>query len=366
MSNGDVDEERSERRKRAVDVIVRAVTTGIFILSIFLNVVFLIVIIVLVSLLGTAKYKDVAAAGYRKVYEDSGPFVSRGMKNELAIVYLSGFITEARTHSRVLEYSEDPVSAVKNRLDIIEEDENIKGVLLVIDSPGGSVTASDALYRAIVKFKEKTGLPVISMMKQIAASGGYYVAAATDYIVAQPTTVTGSIGVIMFNFNIKGLMDKYGVEYIAIKTGKYKDILSPFKQSEEDEISWMQDIVEQMHEQFINAVEQGRPNLSREEILALSDGRVYLAKDALRLGLIDEVGYFEDAVSILSERSRILEPTIIEFEKERTLRDFLGRVVLRLRPGNLADIFNIDRYIYEESYNPYGIYFLWDGILNTR
>jgi protease-4 len=212
-----------------------------------------------------------------------------------------------------------------------------------------------------LNFKEETGLPVITVAKQVAASGAYYIAAATDYIVAYPTTIVGSIGVIMYNFNITGLMDKYGVEYIAIKTGKYKDLMSPFKETDREEISWMQDIVDQMLEQFIDVVASGRANLTRNKIMSFADGRVYIAQDALEAGLIDEIGYFEDAVNILASRVGVEEPAIVEFQKERNLKDIFSWALINIRPKSLADIVN-----YNEQINPYGMYFLWDGVLTSR
>lgn len=366
-----MDAERSRenggaRKKHTIDVIVRAVATGIFILSIFLNVAFIVVIVVLGSLLGATKYRDTLSTGYKKVYTEGGSFVSKVSRHEIALLYLTGMISEMSSGRGVFDYSEDPVSAITNRLQAVREDEKIRGVLLVIDSPGGSVTASDHLYREIVRFREETGVPVVTMMKQIAASGGYYVAAASDYIVAQPTTVTGSIGVIMFNFNVKGLMDKFGVEYIAIKTGKYKDLMSPFKAAEEEEISWMQIIVDQMLEQFVDAVQKGRKNLSREQVLELTDGQIFIAKDALRLGLIDEIGYMESAVRVLSQMAGVTDPVIVEFERERVLRDIFGWMRLRLRPLSISEVLGPYISNYREVLRPYEVYYLWEGFMNMQ
>ena len=361
MYNSEKIRKENERPKRSFDTIIKAVATGIFILSIFLNIVFVVLIIILGSALGAVKYKDKEESGYRKVYTENGHLTSKGMMNEFAVVRINGIITEYDRNNRVFEYSENPVSAVTNRLNIIKKDNNIKGVLLVIESPGGAVTASDILWHAVLKFKEETGLPIITIMKQVAASGAYYIAAATDYIIAYPTTITGSIGVIMYNFNIKGLMDKYGVEYVAIKTGEYKDLMSPFKETDEEELSWMQDVVDQMLERFIDAVISGRKNLTRSKILELADGRVYIAKDALENGLIDEIGYFEDAVDILSERSGVTNPNLVEYQRERNIRDIFGWVLSEFRPGSITDVLN-----YDEGINRYGMFFLWDGVLTTR
>jgi protease-4 len=376
---------KEEVKRRSIDVIVRAVATGIFILSIFLNVIFLILIIFLSSLLGSEKYRDVAKIGYRKVYQEDGFPSSKAPRDEIALIHLTGMITEASPGS-VFDYAEDPVSAVKNRLKAVKRDEKIRGVLLVIDTPGGSTSASDLLYREVMQFKKDTGLPVVTMMRQIAASGGYYVAVATDYIVAEPTTLTGSIGVIMFHFNVKNLMEKFGVEYIAIKTGKHKDILSPFKEIETEELAWMQDIVEQMLDQFIDAVATGRKNLSRERILEFTDGRIYIAKDALELGLIDEIGYLDTAVSVLAQRAGVSEPNVVEFERERSIRQLLSLMRVQMKHRSVLELLCERRFrdaellrageysswnFHPEDYSPgdfspIKIFYLWDGVIGMH
>jgi protease-4 len=123
----------------------------------------------------------------------------------------------------------------------------------------------------------------------------------------------------------------------------------------------MQDIVDQMLEQFIDVVATGRTNLTRNEIMNFADGRVYIAQDALEAGLIDEIGYFEDAVNVLAERAGVEEPAVIEFQKERNLKDIFNWALINIRPRSLVDIVN-----YNEQKNPYGMYFLWDGVLTSR
>jgi protease-4 len=226
----------------------------------------------------------------------------------------------------------------------------------VIESPGGGITASDILYREIRKFEDETGLPVVALLKQVAASGAYYVASACDYILAYPTTITGNIGVIMYHFNFNGLMNKYGVKYVAIKSSENKDLMSPFKGVDEKELAWMQDIVDQMLEKFIDAVDEGRTGLTRSEVEKLADGRLYVANDALGNGLIDEIGYFDNAVRVLSDRAGIVSPAIIKYRKERSFRDVFGWVALNVKPKTFMDI--LER---EQNIRSYGMYYLWEG-----
>jgi protease-4 len=349
---------RKERRfftSPAVSAIVKIVAVGIFTLSLAISTLLVIFIIV-----GAAAVSgggpDRSYAGYQKFYVDEHKLSLKSeTASEIAVIHINGVITEYDQRSTFLEYIENPVDGVRNRLDIIRMDDNVQGVLLVVDSPGGGVTASDVLYNHVMGFREETGIPVVTFMKQVAASGAYYVAAASDAIVAYPTTITGSIGVIMYSFNFSGLMEKYGVEYVPIKTSERKDSLSPFKPVEQTEVAWMQTIVDQMLDRFVDAIDAGRDNLSRDEVAALADGRIYIAAEAQELGLIDQVGYFDDAVVVLTDMAGIEDPVLVEFEREMHFRDIIGRVRLHL-PRSILD----DRIMRQGNLE---LYYLWDAVL---
>jgi protease-4 len=347
--------ERKRKSRRSLDVIVRAVATGIFIASLFLNVLFL-AVIVLIAAAGAVKERTLEEAGYRKVYSREYASSPRGAGSELAVIPLSGFISDRDTGGSFFGYTENSVSAVVNRLNLIRKDREVKGVLLLVDSPGGGVTASDVIYHAVREFKAETGLPVVTLMKGTGASGAYYVASASDYIVAYPTTITGSIGVILFSFNVKGLMDKYGVKYVTIKSGGFKDLISPFKGVDDEELAWMQRIVDRMNEQFVSAVAEGRKNLSYGQVKKLSDGKIYIADEALKAGLIDKVGYFRDAVNALAERAGVVSPNVVEYQREKGLRDMFRVSAHLFKPRSVFDLAGM-----EGELGPYGLYFLWEG-----
>jgi len=364
--------ERIKRsKKRSLDVVVRAVATGIFVASLSLNVVFLVLVLILAAAAGAVKDRGLEQSRYRKVFHRDSSSSSRTAGNELAVVRISGVISEYGADAGLFGYGEDSVSAVLNRLSMIKRDESVKGVLLLIESPGGTVTASDVIYHAVREFKEETGTPVVTMMKGTATSGAYYVAAASDYIVAYPTTITGSIGVILYSFNFKGLMDKYGVKYVAVKTGEFKDIMSPFKGIDGAELAYMQTIVDRMLEQFVSAVAGGRKNLSVERVKKLADGRIYIAGDAVALGLIDATGYFKDAVEALAERAGIAAPIVVEFESQRGIMSYFKAAAARLKPrsffdrpvSDLAPFFG--RAAPDGSMPAHGetggLYYLWEG-----
>ena len=199
-----------------VVAIVKVVAVGIFTVSLLISLTFIVLLIVGAAAVSGGR-DERNYAGYRKTPVDSRPSSFKtGSASQLAVLYVEGIITEYDQRDVLFGYPENPVSGVKNRLDLIRSDPAVKGVLLVIDSPGGGVTASDVLHRHLVRFKEETGIPIVALMKEVAASGGYYVAVACDEIVAYPTAITGSIGVILYSFNFSGLMEKYGVEYVAV------------------------------------------------------------------------------------------------------------------------------------------------------
>jgi protease-4 len=176
-----------------------------------------------------------------------------------------------------------------------EKDEKIKAVILKIDSPGGSVTASDILFSEIEGFKKRTGAKVVVALMGVAASGAYYISLPADHILAHPTTVTGSIGVIFARPKVTGLMEKIGVAVEVNKSGADKDMGSPFRQTSAAEQKIFQDLTDRLGKRFVDLVARQR-KLGPEVVARISTARVYLASEALALGLVDEIGYLENAV----------------------------------------------------------------------
>ena len=188
------------------------------------------------------------------------------------------------------------VARVFERLERAAADPAVKAVILRLDTPGGEVTASDIVYHEILRFKERTGRPVIGLMMSVAASGGYYIASACDVIIAHPSTLTGSIGVISIFPSVESLMAKVGVKVNVIKSGPVKDSGSPFRDMTEDEKKIFQGIIDEYYEGFLTVVARGRKGKIKDaDLRTIADGRVYTAPQALKLGLVDGLGYFEDA-----------------------------------------------------------------------
>lgn len=205
--------------------------------------------------------------------------------SRVGLVELNGVILDSRRMVRQLER--------------MEESDAIKAVVLRVDSPGGGVAASQEIYEAVKSFRE-SGKPIIVSMGTVAASGGYYVACGADSILANPGTTTGSIGVIMEIPNFTGLLEKLGVRFSVIKSGKFKDIGSPYRSMTSEERAQLQTYIDDAYSQFVTVVSESR-KLSREQVLAYADGRVFTGQQALERQLIDGIGDYQDAIGLAAE-----------------------------------------------------------------
>jgi protease-4 len=187
------------------------------------------------------------------------------------------------------------VPDIVSQLRLAEKDKDIGAVVIKINSPGGSVTASDVLYHELKTFKEKTGVKMVAVFMGIAASGGYYIALPADRIVAHPTTITGSVGVIFLQPKVEGLMEKLGVGVDVSKSGDKKDMGSPFRASTAEETRLLQDLTDQLGRRFMDLLTRHR-QVSPEALAEIRTARIFLADEARQLGLVDRIGYVEDAI----------------------------------------------------------------------
>jgi len=211
---------------------------------------------------------------------------------------------------------------IVNELNDYAEDGSIKAIVLRIDSPGGGVVPSQEIFNA-VKHAKKEGKKVVVSMGSVAASGGYYIAAAADKIVANPGTLTGSIGVKMEFANVEKLLDKIGVKGMVVKAGQYKDIGSPFREMTEPEKKLLQDVIDDVHDQFIEAVSEGR-GIPKADVTAIADGRIFTGRQALSLKLVDQLGDLEDTIKLAGELAGIKgKPNIVEKKKKIPFLDYL-------------------------------------------
>lgn len=251
-----------------------------------------------------------------KTVEGSGPA-------KILLMDLSGVISEeplvslGGSHPRV-----SLLARFREELQKAEEDERIRALVLRINSPGGTVTASDILYREISVFKERRKIPVIATIMDVGASGGYYVALAADAIVAHPTSITGSIGVMMLTLNAEGLLRKVGVTPLTIKSGEKKDMGAPFRGLTEEERAIFQSVIDDLHSRFVSLISKER-RLPEERVRALADGRIYTAQRALELGLVDRVGYLEEGVELAKRAAGTAEARIVMYHRPREYRSNL-------------------------------------------
>jgi protease-4 len=244
-------------------------------------------------------------------------------RDKILLVEVSGFISDEAGSSGLGIGAAPPrvplLVRVREELDKAAGDPRVKALLLRINSPGGTVTGSDIIYREIQLFKEKTKVPVVAAMMDVAASGGYYIALAADTVVAHPTTVTGSIGVIMVSANVEGLLGKLGVATSTIKSGEHKDMGSPFRKLTPEERAIFQSVIDNLQRQFVAKVVERR-KIPLETATPLADGRIYTADQALAHRLIDRIGYMPDAVEAAKRAAGITEARVVVYRRPNQYR----------------------------------------------
>src|SRR5215510_11653013 len=237
------------------------------------------------------------------------PDLDFSMEDRVGLIRIEGVIVDAQsTLGELKRFAENP---------------SIKAIVLRIDSPGGGVVPSQEIYDAVQRVRNKNNKAVIASMGTVAASGGYYIAAATDRIIANPGTLTGSIGVIMETANVEGLLKKIGVEGIVVKSGKFKDIGSPIRKMSQEEQALLQSVMDDVHKQFIDAVAEGR-SLEVSTVQALADGRIFTGRQAKEAKLVDELGNLDDAIQLAADLAGIEgEPKVVEPRRHFSLRDLI-------------------------------------------
>ncbi|EMI61716.1 signal peptide peptidase SppA [Leptospira noguchii] len=222
--------------------------------------------------------------------------ISGQNEDKILIIPIDGVISDEGEKNFFGGQEDSILVGVKKQLELAELDPEIKAIILKINSPGGSVTASDIIYREILQFKAKKKIPVVSLFMDTAASGAYYISMATDLLIAHPTSVTGSIGVILSGINVKEGLDKLGVKDQSIRSGGNKTIGSPLEELSPEQRKLLQSIVDDLFEKFFDIVKKGRPGKNPSELRKIADGRIFTASQALQHGLIDKIGYFDNAV----------------------------------------------------------------------
>lgn len=242
---------------------------------------------------------------------------STGQK-KLVLLRIDGEISDHGGDGGLLGSAPSTVEHVKTVLELARSDEDVVGLLVRINSPGGGVTASDMIYNELLRWRKDTGHPVVAYCMDTAASGGYYVAVAADRVVCAPTCITGSIGVIAMFPNVHGLAEKVGVQVHTIKSGANKDIGSPFRPFEDKDRALLSAMVQHIHERFVRVVETARKGkadqLNLARIRTLADGRVFTAQEALAEGLVDRIGYMDQAIRDCKKLAGVSKASVVAYE----------------------------------------------------
>jgi protease IV len=289
-------------------------------------------ILVVVIILGTAVL--VLGAVMTAVFALAGRAGGLSFKDKIGVIPIEGAIAKSET--------------VVSQLVEFKKDRGVKAIILRVDSPGGGVAPSQEIYREIRKTKAKK--KIIASMGSVAASGGYYVSSAADKIVASPGTLTGSIGVLMEFVRFQELMEKIGVDIEVLKSGEFKDIGSPHRKLTERDKEMIRNLVFDIQDQFVEAVAQGR-NLSVEKVREIADGRIFSGSQGVELGLVDQLGNFQDAVDLAKSMAGIKgEATLVYPKRTRARLWDIGRGCIRSLYRALRDALGMQ------------IEYRWDGL----
>ncbi len=262
-------------------------------------------------------------------------------KGKVLVISLRGMISDA-PQKQFLRTRPSMVQEIVSQLRKAEDDAEVKAVLLKIDSPGGSVIASDLIYNEIVAFKQRKEAKVVVAMMGVAASGGYYISLPADFILAHPTTVTGSVGVLFLRPDLTGLMEKIGVDVNVSKTGKNKDMGSPFRQATEEEKKITQDLIDQLADRFLDRVAEHR-KLDPKKLKEISSARIYLAHEALNLGLVDRIGYLDEAVGEAKKLAELpVDAKVVVYRRTKYPDDNLYNTATSRYEGGGLSIISLD------------------------
>jgi protease IV len=329
VSNNDSAVKAPRKKKHPILMIFFSI---LFIFSILANF-FLIILLVVVSMTISSTHSDSFVENVIREGSSS---------SKIAVIRIQGVIEN------------ELCEQVRLQLKDAKKDHNVKAVIIRVISPGGGVSASDRIHHYIGKFKSETGKPVVSFMQTVAASGGYYVSVACDSIISEPTTITGSIGVMANYMVLKQLLEeKLGITPVTLKSGEKKDWPSMFSEATEEQKQYLMDkAIMPAYDRFIQLVADGREELTLDQVKELSDGSIYGAPEARDKKLIDQVGFMEDAIALTENLAGIKDAKVIEYEKPFTFSSMLT--------SKSGALLNIDRNMLEKFVAPQ-IMYLWDG-----
>ncbi|KAB7705897.1 signal peptide peptidase SppA [Bacillus aerolatus] len=298
----------------------------------------LLIVSVIVNTASVALTSDISTAWETAMGASEEDFTERveeegSARKKIAVLPVEGVIQDTATTESFLSSPGYNHQQFMKKLDKVQEDQSVKAIVLQVNSPGGGVVESAQIHDKIREIKEKTKKPVYVSMGSMAASGGYYISAPADKIYASPETLTGSLGVIMQSVNYSELAKNYGVDFVTIKSGPHKDILSPTRKVTEEEKKILQSMINNSYNGFVDVIAKGR-GMSKEQVKKIADGRIYDGRQAKELNLIDGFGYLEDTVEALKKAENLKGAQVITYESNSGLPSFLTMKAQQLLGGN--------------------------------
>jgi protease IV len=248
---------------------------------------------------------------------------------KIAVLDVDGVIQDTNSAETFFQSAGYNHQGFMKKLDYIKEDDTVKGIILKVNSPGGGVVESAEIHDKLVEIQKETKKPVYVSMGSMAASGGYYISAAAKKIFASEETLTGSLGVIMQGINYEGLADKYGVDFVTIKSGQYKDIMSPTRQMTEDERQILQRMIDNSYEGFVKVISEGR-KMTTDQVKEIADGRIYDGRQAKELNLIDGFGYLDDVIQQMKNDEKLKDAKVVRYTEALGFGSLLNLKVQKL------------------------------------
>ncbi|MEK6742474.1 MAG: signal peptide peptidase SppA [Nitrospirota bacterium] len=300
------------------------------------NIFFLSILIILLSVSSGCTFLKVNIGG--EVQPLTEKVVSGEGRDKVLLLDLSGVIMSGEPGPSLAERKKPGLIArVREALDRARQDKAVKAVVLRINSPGGGVTASDTLYHELKKYKQETGVKLVAHIMDMGTSGAYYAALAADAITAQPTSVNGSIGVIMYRVDVTGLMQKAGVQTVEIASAEKKGIGSPFKTLSPDERKIFQDFIDSLYGRFTGLVAEER-KMTPDNVRKMADGRIFTSAEAKAGGLIDGIGYLEDAIELAKKKANLTQAEVVTYFRPGDYKaNIYSMSLINLDLGDLAD-----------------------------
>jgi len=329
------------------------------ILGILLGLSLLLNLCLIIALASKFIEKGISIADFDRDYQEVFVMGERTAQDKILRIPVSGPIISISGQGMGCFWGghEDIVESIITALKKAKDDHKIKAIIFEVNSPGGGITECDQIHKEIQRFKGKRPeVPIIVSMGDMAASGGYYISAPANKIIARPTTLTGSIGVIAYFMNIEDLYQKIGLKDVVIKSGDKKDMGSVTREMTEEEKTLFQEMIDEMYQRFIRIIDEGRQNLNHEEIQKLADGRVYTGEQALKNGLVDELGDLEDSVATAKKLANLTEAKVVGYKKHRTFFDLFEMVTPRSN-AQLDLLANLDRLVW--SKNIPRLFYMW-------